>query len=219
VWWSWWLRSLDLAPKSKVHIRGLLRIIWEFAMFSDVVPVERNPMELVTVKDASKPVRRTRSLTVDQFQQLLQAIGDNSCWRTILLVAVSFGLRFSEVLGLKWKDVDWLSGSITIERGVVKQIVGEVKSKGSARKMRCADELLQVLAHWKQVSHFSNVDDWVFASPFKLGRQPVCYTLVWETLSEAAERAGIGHISSHVFRHTAALGSTLLGLQLVFNRN
>jgi integrase len=68
--------------------------------------------------------------------------------------------------------------------------------------MRCADELLQVLAHWKQVSQFPNADDWVFASPFKLGRQPLCYTLVWETLSEAAERARIGHISSHVFRHT-----------------
>jgi integrase len=119
-----WLKTLSLAPKSKAHIRGLLRIIWEFAMFSDVVPVERNPMELVTVKGASKPLRRTRSLTVEQFQQLLQAVGDDSCWRTMLLVSVSFGLRISEVLGLKWRDVDWLSGSIMVERGVVKQIVG-----------------------------------------------------------------------------------------------
>ena len=41
----------------------------------------------------------------------------------------------------------------------------------------------------------------MFASPWKLGRQPLSYTLVWETLDAASERAGIGHISSHVFRH------------------
>ena len=36
----------------------------------------------------------------------------------------------------------------------------------------------------------------------KLGRQPVSYTFVWETLNGAAVKAGIGHISSHCFRHT-----------------
>jgi integrase len=49
----------------------------------------------------------------------------------MLLVAVSFGLRISEVLGLKWKDLDWLRKTISIERGVVKQIVGDVKSNCS----------------------------------------------------------------------------------------
>jgi hypothetical protein len=44
-----WLRSLALSPKSKVHIRGLLRILWEFAMWRGDIPLQRNPMELVTV--------------------------------------------------------------------------------------------------------------------------------------------------------------------------
>ena len=197
-----WLRTLQLAPKSKVHIRGLLRIIWEYAMYSEAVPVERNPMELVKIKDSSRPVRRTRSLTVEQFQKLLESVGNDQCWRTMLLVAVSFGLRISEVLGLKWEDVDWFGKTISIERGVVKRIVGDVKSKGSARKMACAEELLEVLRCWKQYTHFPNSPDWIFASPYKLGRQPLCYTLVWETQSKAAQKAGIGHISSHTFRHT-----------------
>lgn len=42
----------------------------------------------------------------------------------------------------------------------------------------------------------------MFASPVKLGRQPLSYTFVWETLSDAAAKAGIGHVSSHTFRHT-----------------
>lgn len=42
----------------------------------------------------------------------------------------------------------------------------------------------------------------MFASPVKLGRQPLSYTHVWETLTDAVAKAGIGHISSHTFRHT-----------------
>ena len=36
-----WLRSLELSQKSKVHIRGLLRILWEFAMWRGDMPVQR----------------------------------------------------------------------------------------------------------------------------------------------------------------------------------
>jgi integrase len=197
-----WLDSLTLAPKSKVHIRGLLHVLWDFAMWSGDIPTARNPMELVNVKNASQRVRKTRSLTVEQFQLLLETVGNDACWRTILLLAVSFGLRISEVLGLKWKDVDWLGKTISIERGVVKQIVDDVKSSCSARTMVCADELLDVLKHWRQTTQFSQAEDWVFASAYKLGRQPLSYTFAWENLGNAAVKAGIGHVSSHTFRHT-----------------
>jgi integrase len=197
-----WLRTLDLSPKSKVHIRGLLHLLWDYAMWRNDVPVARNPMELVKIVDASKPIRRTRSLTLEQFHALLETLGKDASWRTMLLLAVSFGLRISEVLGLKWKDVDWLNKAVSIERGVVKQIVDEVKSKHSARKMVCADELLEVLNRWRQTTQFSSAEDWVFASPYKLGKQPLSYSFVWENLSDAAKQAEIGHVSSHVFRHT-----------------
>lgn len=197
-----WLDSLALAPKSKVHIRGLLHVLWDYAMWRGDIPTTRNPMELVKVKDASQRVRKTRSLTVEQFQHLLEAVGGDVCLRTMLLLAVSFGLRISEVLGLKWKDVNWLDKTISIERGVVKQIVDDVKSSCSARTMACADELLDILKHWRQTTQFSAVEDWVFASAYKLGRQPLGYTFVWENLGNAAKDAGIGHISSHTFRHT-----------------
>jgi integrase len=197
-----WIKSLALAPKSKVHIRGLLHVLWDYAMFRGDIPTARNPMELVGVENASKPVRRTRSLTAEQFQLLLQTAGNDVCLRTMLLLAVSFGLRISEVLGLKWKDVDWLGKTLRIERGVVKQIVDDVKTSHSAKTMACADEVLAVLECWRQATQFSESEDWVFASAYKLGRQPLGYTFVWNNLGSAAKRAGIGHISSHTFRHT-----------------
>jgi integrase len=197
-----WLQSLDLSPKSRLHIRGLLSVLWDYAMWRGDVPTGRNPMTLVTIKGASHRTRKPRSLTVDQFHALLEAFGDDVCWRTMLLVAVSFGLRISELLGLKWSDIDWLAKTIRIERGVVKQIVDDVKSSHSAKTMVIADELLEVLKLWRQETPFSGEQNWIFSSPTKLGRQPLSYTCVWDTLTDAAARAGIGHVSSHVFRHT-----------------
>jgi integrase len=40
-----WLDSLTLSPKSKTHIRGLLRSLWDYGMWRDDIPVQRNPME------------------------------------------------------------------------------------------------------------------------------------------------------------------------------
>jgi integrase len=95
-----------------------------------------------------------------------------------------------------------LNKTLRIERGIVKQIVDSVKTKASARTMVIADELLEVLKVWKQTTQFSGQDDWMFASAVKLGRLPLCYTHVWYALDNAATKAGIGHVSSHTFRHT-----------------
>jgi hypothetical protein len=95
--------------------------------------------------------------------------------------------------------------------------VDDVKSRHSARKMACADELLDILKAWKQTTQFANAEDWVFASPRKLGRMPLGYTSVWNKLTNTCNRLGIAHVSSHSFRHTYrswldALGSPI-GLQ------
>ncbi len=195
-----WLQSLTLAPKSKAHIRGLIRVLWDFAMWRGEVPVQRNPMELVTIKGATKRTRHARSLTVEEFQQLVQHLQEP--FRTMARVCVCFGLRISECLALKWSDVDWLNATLRIERGIVHQVVDNVKTAESQRTMHVEGEMLDVLKKWKQMTRFSSSEDWIFASPVQLGRLPISYAAVWRVLRKAAAVAGIGQISSHTFRHT-----------------
>ena len=195
-----WLRSLELAPKSKVHIRGLLRLLWEFAMWRGDTPIQRNPMELVTVKGATKRVRKPRSLTVEEFPLLLRQLAEP--FRTMAVVCLCFGLRISECLALKWSDVDWLNSTLNVERGIVHQVVDDVKTPESERSMHIDPEVLGVLKTWKQQSQFAAPDDWMFASPVQIGRLPFSYAGVWRALRRAAAEAGIRHISSHSFRHT-----------------
>jgi integrase len=55
---------------------------------------------------------------------------------------------------------------------------------------------------WKQNTRFHADEDWMFASPLKLGRLPYSYTGVWRELQRAADAAGIGRPGTHSFRHT-----------------
>jgi integrase len=195
-----WLESLSLAPKSKVHIRGILSALWNFAMWKQDVPMQVNPISLVTIKGASKRIRQPRILTVEQFRLLISHLREP--FGTMALMCVCFGLRISEALALKWADVDWLNGTLQVERGIVQQIVDDVKTDDSRRKLTFANDLLDVLKIWKQATQFSASEDWIFASPFQVGRLPYSYTGVKQELQRAADAAGIGHLRSHAFRHT-----------------
>jgi integrase len=195
-----WLRQLDLSPKSRSHVRNLLHVLMDFAMWCGVVEVSRNPIDLVVVKGATKRIRKPRSLTVEQFQKLYAQLKEP--FNTMALVCVCFGLRISECLALRWSDVDWLNFTLRIERGIVKQIVDDVKTDSSRKSLTIDKELIEVLQLWKQTTQFSADGDWIFASPLKLGRLPYSYTGFWRELERAAAEAGIGHLGTHAFRHT-----------------
>jgi integrase len=195
-----WLKSLELSPKSRSHIRGLLNTLWDFAMWRGDVSVQRNPMELVTIKDCTKRLRKPRSLTVAEFHKFIQKM--NQPFHTIAMLCVCFGLRISEALALKWCDVDWLNGKLNVERGIVRQIVDDAKTDNSETVMHVGPELLGVLKAWKQGTEFSGQDDWMFASPAQIGRLPWSYKQAWRAYMNASREAGIGHISTHTMRHT-----------------
>ena len=77
-----------------------------------------------------------------------------------------------------------------------------MKKEGSAKTFNLAGQLLERLKSCKQRSDFPGAENWIFASPIKLGRLPYSYTGTRQELERASQAAGIGHISSHSFRHT-----------------
>jgi len=96
-----WLKSLKtLSPKSRVHIRSLMHIIFDCAMRWGVMGVERNPMDLVRIKGATKKVRPRRALTVARVQAVLNFLAEP--FRTMVTIAACLGLRVSEIMGLQW---------------------------------------------------------------------------------------------------------------------
>jgi integrase len=115
-------------------------------------------MELVNIKGATKRGKKPHSLTVEEFRRFLEQLDEPI--HTIALVCVSFGLRMSEALALKWSDVDWLNGTLLIERGIVRQRVGNVKTAESEQKVSVDPEMLGVMNSWRQITQFASESDW-----------------------------------------------------------
>jgi integrase len=195
-----WLRQLELSPKSKTHVRSLMHGLLDFAMWAGIIDIARNPISLVVNKGATKRTRKARSLTVEQFHALLSELHEP--FATMALLCLCLGLRISEALALRWSDIDWLGSRLSVKRGIVEQVVDDVKTEGSAKTFTLAGDLLARLKSWKQLTQFSGAEDWIFASPVKIGRMPYSYTGVWRELERAATAAGIGHLGTHAFRHT-----------------
>ncbi len=195
-----WLQTLALAPKSRVHVRGILNSLFEFAMWSRSIPMQTNPISLVKIKRASKRLKRPRSLTEEQFHSLVSHLKEP--FGTMASVCVTLGLRISECLALQWADVDWLNCSLHVQRAIVEQNVDTVKTDESEQTIALADELLERLKVWKQATEFPANTDWIFASPVMLGRQPYSYTGFWRELDRACAVVGIPHLGTHSFRHT-----------------
>jgi integrase len=177
-----------------------MHALLEFAMWAGLLPMTRNPISLVQNKGATRKVRKARSLTVEQFQALLTQLHEP--FATMAVSCVCLGLRISEALALRWADVDWLGGRLSVQRGIVERIVDDVKTEGSAKTFNLVPELLDRLKSCKQVSQFSGPGDWIFASPLKSGELPYSYTGVWRELVRAADLSKIGHLGTHAFRHT-----------------
>jgi len=73
--------------------------------------------------------------------------------------------------------------------------------------------MLERLKSCKQRSEFPAAEDWIFASPAKLGRRPYSYTGVGRE-QRASVSSKVGHLGTHSFRHTHrswldAVGTTI----------
>ncbi len=196
-----WLKQLVAAPKSKVHIRGVISVLLEYAMLLGKVPVGRNPMELVKIEGASKRVKQPKNLTFSQFIHLLSFLREP--YRTMAVLAGALGLRCSEFDGLIWRDISFDNQMLSVERAVVRGRVDDVKTRFSKQKLPLDPAVMEVLKRWKEQSQFTHEEDWVFASSAKLGKKPIHAQAAQDwALAPAGIKAGLGRIGWHDLRHS-----------------
>ena len=81
-----WLKTLDLSPKSKTHIRSVMHSLLEFAMISRAMEIGRNPISLVRNVRATKRTRKAPVLAVAQFHALLKELHESFATMALLSV-------------------------------------------------------------------------------------------------------------------------------------
>lgn len=191
--------AAKLAPATVRTNLGVLRAVLNAAVDADVIA--KSPVRGVRAKEGDARERPT--LTPEELQCLADAIGPR--YRALVLVAGVIGLRWSEAIGLRVKDVDFLHRAIRIRQtiseveGVLR--VADTKSKSSRRTIAIPEFLLDELAAHLAREGRHEPDDLVFTGP---KGAPLRRSFAARVFTPAVERAGLPKaLTFHGLRHVA----------------
>ncbi|MTD43648.1 tyrosine-type recombinase/integrase [Conexibacter sp. W3-3-2] len=134
--------------------------------------------------------------------------------RVIVRTAALTGLRRSELIGLRWRDVDWEAQRIRVRNAYVRgEHSGDGKSDLSRRRsVPMSDQLVAELNAWSRRTLFTGSDDLVFAHP--LLNAPLDGSKVTKKFQAACREAGVRVVRFHDLRHTFATRLAAKGVPL-----
>ena len=189
-----WLKTTPLSLQSRGHVRSIFHVLFQCAMRWELT--DRNPITLVRQPAARRSIPRV--LTPGEFRALLKQLEEP--YKTMVLIAGCLGLRASEIMGLQWADIDWDGLTVFIRRSATGKHIYETKTEGSSKPVPLDPNLAEVLLRHRGSAPYKGPTDFVFAG--ESGRPRWRGILFADHIRPAAERAGIGKIGWHTFRHT-----------------
>ena len=199
-----WLHALKAANGTKAKVRNIMSAIFRHAIRYGFLPrhEESNPIKYVRQSAGSDVVPII--FTKEQIWKIIGYLQEPA--RTMAFLDAFTGLRISELLGLKWSDIDFERSEVNVRRAIVYGVVGNCKSKASKRPVALDPVLADTLRHWRLKTPYNKPEDWVFASTRLSGRKPLNPGMIRKRhLQPAARKAGvIGNIGWHTFRRTLA---------------
>jgi len=161
------------------------------------------------------PIKRTQMQTWDDndITRFLEAAKE-SPYYALFYTALFTGMRRSELLGLAWRDVDFLYCQLSITRSLHhlkdgSYVFTQPKSAKSRRTIALSPSVVLLLKEHKEKQELERVtlgklladDDLVFSTLEGKPLRPNTITRAWVTLSV---RAGVKAIRLHDARHTHA---------------
>lgn len=185
-------------PLSRAYMARIckyLGLIFRFARVRQML-MGPNPFEQLEKRPTAGPGRKV-TVTEVQARTLLDTLKGETYYKVALALAT--GLRWGEIHGLAWEDVD-LDGetpTITIQRSWQ----GDPKSKTSATTLPISDDAAANLRLWK-----AEQGEAVYVFPDRSGeiRKYSCRREE-RRIAQAAKAVGIvSNVSPHVFRHSFA---------------
>jgi integrase len=181
---------------------------------------QMNPVKLAERPTLKKTETRIQFLDQPELEQLLAtSYPDDAFGRiepTLYLTAAMTGLRQGELLGLRWRDVEFDARKILVVSPFVRGEFGDPKSSGSGRSVPMAERVALALGELRKRSYYAHDRDLVFCHP-ETGK-PLDRSKLVRRFKQALDRAEVHRITFHELRHTfgtrmAAAGTPMRTLQ------
>lgn len=177
--------------------------------------IEENPAANGRIVYPSQRAAEVRILTREELAEIVEKLEDEDPGDRLLVhLAIATGCRAGELSGLRWEDVDFSEGVISVCRSVYAADGSEAKYKdpktaGSRRKIALPPYVVEMLRQWYE----TQLQDIIFMGgiwqdagvllSYKNGRiRPPAYISAW--WRNFLKRNGLPHVKFHSLRHTSA---------------
>jgi integrase len=157
--------------------------------------VNSNPV--AKLKALREPSGRVRYLTDDEEQRLMKALPDDES-RDRITVLLHTGFRRSEFLGLRWRDVDFKAGVLTIPRS----------KNGESRHVPMTSMVRSILSRRPRP-----LDATALVFPNSEGNRDLRWTR--KTIPKALRAGQVTGFRFHDLRHTFASRLAMEGVELM----
>jgi integrase len=161
----------------------------------------RNPATGVRISNPAAPAveedaaEQHKALDTDELARFLRACSPE--WEPFFRLLAMTGLRISEAIELRWKDIDFGAKRLKVRRQFYEGVVAPPKSKYGKRDIPLSTVMSRLL--W---SRQGKPGDLVFTGPRGLR---VDHAWLWRRqLEPARDAAGVPWAGFHTFRHTCA---------------
>jgi integrase len=184
----------ELSNKTKNNLLVLMH-----AIFRHAVKLYGLPANPVATVDRFR-VRSSGDIQVfspEEVWSLVRAAGSDAD-AAIFLTAAFTGLRRGEVLGLRWRDVDFTGSTIRVRASYAAGHLTTPKS-GKVRAVPMAPDVASALAKLGDRERYTGDDDFVFAGEAGL---PLDGDALSSRYRDALARAGLRPLRFHDLRHT-----------------
>lgn len=140
-----WLRKIECGSRAKQQAYDILYRAFRVAL------VERRITEnpIVGIPRPVHQPKPQRPFTIDEVTRILTTLRHHRLYGFFALI-FCVGMRQGEVLGLRWSDIDWLSGVLHISQAVSRTETGRPrlsrpKTRSGVREVPITDEVMRVL--------------------------------------------------------------------------
>lgn len=170
--------------------------------------IEKNPFDLVKLPNKRRSEKPRKSWSKVEVERILVILPEfkinHQMAYTYLYLMLMTGMRRGEVSALKWTDIDFGNGKLTIKRslktGNQKEYVGDTKTQSSHRSIILPVDVLAELQQWRQ--QVPQDREYIFTTK---SDTPINLARPYKWVKQLEEMAHVPHLGgTHVLRHTFA---------------
>jgi len=207
-----------LSPKSIKNVHGIFHKALKQAYIAGIIP--SNPADNIALPKVKKP--DLSPLMDEDITRFLKAVkGDR--FERLFIFALFSGMRQSEIIGLRWDDVDLENGLVTVCRQIQKSrktgdyyFLDETKN-GKARVATIAPSIVNVLKkqrlqqmEWRIAAGplWNNEHNLVFTNEFG---DHLKHDTVTDHFKKIVASIGLDNVRFHDLRHSYAINALQAG--------